>query len=72
MGFGTCLLDAIAGHGRASYDFDAADRLGITLRQAKCLEGGFEGWSHKEWLEPELYALGQKLRTEQLAKGGRS
>lgn len=68
-----CLLGAVRGNDRmCGYSWAAAEVLGLSLGQAKDLESGFMDWILGLVGDGDgaLYALGQTLRAEQLAKGG--
>lgn len=48
-----------------SYQNVAAEKLGITFREASCVEGGFCDWpSEYCQTHPELYNLGVELRNK--------
>lgn len=72
-----CLLGAVNGfefNPEINYIDDAAVRLGIANGQAKALERGFmypNPWDYAGDSDLRAFcSLGQRLRAEQLAKGG--
>lgn len=63
-----CVLEAVSRRNDFSYDTRAAEVLGLSLQGVTGIEGGFEGWQSQLIENPRLFAIGLKLRNEQLAK----